>query len=132
MKISKRFIISTIIFALSSFLLSRVIWPDAAGAHMPSASLLPFFIFLAIVESLAFGIGMSLLIDYWEAGKKDQFACLAIVWPLISWRPHDNLHRVIDESNYVHLLFIEYGFHLTLIIAGFVLARYVMKNWMKS
>ena len=132
MKISKRFVISTIVFALSSFLLSRVIWPDAPGAHIPSASLLPFFIILAIVESLAFGIGMSLLIDYWEAGKKDQFAFLAIVWLLISWWPHDNLHRVIDESNYVHLLFIEYGFHLTLIIAGFVVARYVIKTFMKG
>ena len=132
MKISKRFIILTIIFAVLSFLLSRVIWPDPPGFHMPSASLLPFFIFLAIVESLAFGIGMSLLIDYWEAGKKDQFAFLAIVWLLISWWPHDNLHRVIDESNYVHLLFIEYGFHVTLIIAGFVLARYVIKEWAKK
>jgi hypothetical protein len=38
---------------------------------------------------------------------------LGIGWLMVSWWPHDNLQG---------LLFIEYGFHFTLMIAALVLA----------
>src|SRR6516164_7601141 len=44
-----------------------------------------------------------------------------IAWFLLSWWPHDNLH-LHNGLNLQGLLFIEYGFHVTLMIAGAVLA----------
>jgi hypothetical protein len=42
---------------------------------------------------------------------------LSIAWLLINWWPHDNLHRVIG-FDFARLIWIEYGFHVTLIAAG--------------
>jgi hypothetical protein len=46
---------------------------------------------------------------------------LSIGWLLVSWWPHGHLHQVMGE-NLQGLLYIEYGFHVTAIIAGLVLA----------
>ena len=46
---------------------------------------------------------------------------LCIIWLLISWWPHDNLHKH-NGLNLQGLLFIEYGFHVTLMIVGAILA----------
>ena len=40
---------------------------------------------------------------------------------MVSWWPHDNLH-LHNGMDLQGLPFIEYGFHVTLIIAAFVLA----------
>ncbi len=45
---------------------------------------------------------------------------IALPWMLVSWWPHDNLH-VHNGMNLQGLLYIEYGFHLTLIIASLIL-----------
>ncbi len=45
------------------------------------------------------------------------FNLLALIW----W-PHDNLH-ISNGNNLQGLLFIEYGFHFTLMIAALVLAH---------
>ena len=45
---------------------------------------------------------------------------LCIGWLLVSWWPHDNLH--IHTGSLQGLLYIEYGFHMTLILSGLVLA----------
>jgi len=46
---------------------------------------------------------------------------VSIAWFLLSWWPHDNLH-LHNGLNLQGLLFIEYGFHVTLMLAGAVLA----------
>jgi hypothetical protein len=46
---------------------------------------------------------------------------LSIGWLMVSWWPHDNLH-ISNSNNLQGLLFIEYGFHFTLMIAALVLA----------
>lgn len=51
-----------------------------------------------------------------------KLAYLSLSWLLISWWPHDNLH-LHNGMNLQGLLYIEYGFHLTLIIASLILAR---------
>ncbi len=45
---------------------------------------------------------------------------ISIAWFLISWWPHDKLHAF--NKTLEGLLFIEYGFHLTLLIGGCILA----------
>ena len=46
---------------------------------------------------------------------------LSIGWLMVSWWPHDNLHMHtgIDLQK---LLYIEYGFHVTLMVCAIVLA----------
>lgn len=126
----KWWIIITILGAVVSQALTPVFWPMATGGMpMPSASQLPFFIVLSLAESVTFGIGLAfllfgrkLVIKTAAASQKLAWAVyLSIGWLLISWWPHDNLHRVNGE-NMQGLLYIEYGFHLTLMIAGLVLA----------
>ena len=46
---------------------------------------------------------------------------LSIGWFLVSWWPHDNLH-IHNGMDMQGLLYIEYSFHVTLIIAALVLA----------
>ena len=46
---------------------------------------------------------------------------LSIGWLLVSWWPHDNLHMHVGEDPQ-GLLLLTYGFHLTLLLAGLVLA----------
>ena len=46
---------------------------------------------------------------------------LSVGWFLVSWWPHYNLH-LHTGLDLQSLLYIEYGFHVTLIFAAFVLA----------
>src|SRR3989338_6669344 len=121
-------ILLAIIFAAISFPLSRIIWPDPVGMVGPEPQLIPFFIVLSILESVALGVGMVILISYFSEGKKNMWTFLAAVWLLISWWPHDNLHRVNGDSNFFGLLMIEYGFHITLMISGLILATFVVRK----
>ena len=115
--------------ALVVFPLGRVIWKDPVEAMMPSSAQLPFFILLSVFESLAFGIGIWFLVRGWELiaaapGVSKRLACwtyASIAWSLVSWWPHDNLHRA-NGMDTVGLLRIEYGFHVTLIIASTIIA----------
>ena len=136
MKTKTKFIIITIIFAAIAFSLSRVIWPDTGmGMPAPSAAQLPFFIFLSVLEAVAFGIGVAFLTLGWkhikalmpEDNKGAMASFIAITWLLVSWWPHDNMHRVNGE-NLAGLLKIEYTFHFTLILASLVLAYYFWKR----
>jgi hypothetical protein len=46
---------------------------------------------------------------------------LSIGWLMVSWWPHGNPH-ISNGNNLQGLVFIEYGFHFTLMIADLVLA----------
>ena len=117
----------TALFAVPAMALGQVIWPPAPGSPEPSAGQLPFFIFLSVFEAVAFGLGISFLLFGFPAllrlargSRLRAWAMyLSVGWFLVSWWPHDNLHNGLDLQ---HLLYIEYGFHVTLIIAAVVLA----------
>lgn len=115
---------------LISFALTRVIWPDAPGAAQPSAGLLPFYIGVGLIESFAFGLGIAFLIfggrmmsSFGQNRGLTMLTYLSIAWLLINWWPHDNLHRVIG-FNFSRLIWIEYGFHVTLIAAAACVAYF--------
>lgn len=128
-------ILITAVFAIAAFPLGPIIWPSAPGMPQPSPAQLPFFAVLAAIESLLFGIGIAFLVLGWPRVRRitgsDRAAAmlqfLSLGWLLVSWWPHDNLHRHIGEE-YNGLLGIEYGFHGTVIIASLILAYYFWRT----
>jgi len=127
-----------IVITALSFLVTPKIWPMAAGGMRPTAMQLPFFILLSVIESLSFGVGVWFVIEGKKvlsaqaaASKKlITWAYLAAAWSLLSWWPHDNFHKANGE-NLQGLIYIEYGFHVTLIIAATILGVFfirVLKN----
>jgi len=52
-------------------------------------------------------------------------AHVSIAWLLFNWWPHDSLH-IYNGMNLAGLLVIEYVFHITLMIAGTVLAYFFL------
>ena len=129
MKTFTKVVIITLVFAIPAFLLGRVIWPPDPMLSTPTSMQLPFFIFLSALEAITFGLGVSFIIFVGPMIKlvptewrtKAWWSFMALTWLLVSWWPHDNLHQH-NGMNLQGLLYIEYGFHLTLIIAGFILA----------
>ena len=119
----------TVLIAAPAMVLGPVIWPPAEGGPEPTGGQLPFFIFLALMESVLLGLGISFLLfglPVVRAVSPDSKArawamYLSIGWLMVSWWPHDNLH-IHNGDNLQKLLFIEYGFHFTLMIAALVLA----------
>ena len=127
-----KFIAVIVVCTVGSFALTPVIWPFATAGGPPS-SLAPLFVVLGIFESLAFGVGVAFLIWGWpllqRVGQPYWLTLLAYVsigWYLVNWWPHDNLHRVIGVS-YGQLAAVEYGFHVTMQIAGGILALFFVR-----
>ncbi|MBI2056610.1 MAG: hypothetical protein HYT37_04535 [Candidatus Sungbacteria bacterium] len=130
MKFSKiKFVMITIVCALFALAMGRIFWPPSPLLPMPSAGQMPFFIIISAVEAIAFGVGVAFLalmrqsLQSMPGGqfKKALAGYISIGWLLVSWWPHDNLHLHIGHD-IQKLLYIEYGFHVTLVVAGLVLA----------
>lgn len=122
------------ILAILTIPLGIIIWPPAAGSPMPTSIQLPFFIGLSLFEGLSFGAGFYFLFDGLKLLKKfkvsDRLTTLthlAITWTIISWWPHDHIH-MHNGMDLTGLLFIEYGFHVTLIISGIIIAKFFYKT----
>ena len=121
--------IITLLFGVPAFVLGPVLWPPAGhGPELPAAQL-PFAIAIFAIEALGFGLGISFLALGLPAVRRAADGArtrawatyLSIGWLLVSWWPHDNLHMHVGE-NPQSLLFLTYGFHLTLLLSGLVLA----------
>lgn len=123
-----------VIFAALSFFVTPIFWPMSNSGMHPTSMQLPFLILLSVIESLSFGIGVWFLVE----GKKVlsapgavskslvRWTYVSICWMLLTWWPHDNLHKVNGE-NLQGLIYIEYGFHVTLIIAAVIAANFFLK-----
>jgi hypothetical protein len=119
----------TVVLAVPAFLLGPIIWPPAEGSPEPTAAQLPFFLFAAAFEAITLGLGVSFLlfgmpvVRRISSGSKPWAWAmyLGIGWLMVSWWPHTNLH-IHNGENMQGLLYIEYGFHFTLMIAGIILA----------
>lgn len=119
----------TIVLAIVTMVLGPILWPMAEGGAQPTSGQLVFFIVLEAIQCLAFGLGVSFLLFglplVRRASPNSRLMAwamyLSIGWLLVSWWPHGHLHQVVGE-NFQGLLYIEYGFHVTAIIAGLVLA----------
>jgi hypothetical protein len=138
MSTRNKVILITLLFAVPALLLGRQIWPPAAMSA-PDPALLPYFIVLSVFESLAFGLGISFLFVGWPlvqkiSGKSDtltKLAFVSIAWYLVNWWPHDNMHAHIG-MDMQRLLYIEYSFHVTMIIAAAILAYFFFTRVLRS
>jgi hypothetical protein len=119
--------------AVLALFLSRILWPMPAGAPTPSGAQLPFFMVLAILEALIFGVGVSFLAfglpivrrAAVRAGVPAWPVYLAIGWSLVSWWPHNNFH-LANGDNLTGLLAIEYAFHVSLYVTGLIIAWFFL------
>jgi hypothetical protein len=133
-----KWLIVTLVLAVIAFLASPNgplggFWRPSADFPQPTDAQLPLFILLNVAEALAFGFGISFLIFGYPlmqtilpASKRLTLAAhLSIAWLLFSWWPHDSLH-VANGLNLSGLLVIEYAFHVTLMVAGVILAYFLL------
>ena len=102
-------------------------------ALTPTRTQVDLFILLNVVESLVSAFGVAFLVFGYPlvqavapaSGTLTRLAHLAIAWVLINWWPHDGLH-VWNGINPTGLLWIDYGFHVTLMAAGLLLALFFL------
>ncbi|GAA4573462.1 hypothetical protein [Planotetraspora kaengkrachanensis] len=120
--------------ALATFALSRVVWPDPPGAITPSDDLLPYFLILSVVEALFFGAGVAYAIvgapvaRHTAKPTRPAWALyVSVCFMLLSWWPHDNLHRVLDHHDFAGLARIEYLFHVPLMAGAACVALYTLR-----
>ncbi len=128
MKTKWKIMIITIVVGATAFLLGPMIWSPSPDIK-PTAAQMPYMIVLSALEALVFGFGVAFIFYGWRfvkhlAGLRRNLVWaiyISLAWLLISWWPHDNLH--IHNALYINgLIAIEYSFHVTVIVAGLVLA----------
>jgi hypothetical protein len=138
MKLSAKVVAVTLIAAIVGFLTEShgplgAFWAPDPSFPLAAGLQIPLFMLLGAIEALAFGLGVSFLlfgypvlkgIGHATAGAT-RGAHLAISWILINWWAHDSLH-IHNGMDLNGLLRIEYGFHVTLIISGVLLARFFL------
>jgi hypothetical protein len=118
--------------------LGKLLWPLEAGSVQPEGHALGLLMLMGVLESLAFGVGISFLVFGWNwvkritVGRANATAVyLSIAWVLVNWVPHVSLHMhqgfPAQPSDFWGIIYIDYGFHLTMIIAGCVLALFFLK-----
>ncbi len=127
-------LITTLVLGITAFLAEPngplgAFWAPHPGVSEATGIQIPLFLILGLVEALTFGVGVSFLIFGYPLVKAigpasesmSRAAHLSIAWFLINWWPHDSLH-IHNGVELNGLLAIDYAFHITLIIAGLILA----------
>ena len=124
----------TIVVGVAAFFIGPQLWPFGHDVPMPPLGLRPLYMALSAIEALAFGFAVAFGIFGWSAIRDLQLGArwlngmlfVTLLWSLGNWWIHDNLHMHIglDMSR---LIYIEYGFHLTLLACPLVLAVSLMR-----
>lgn len=135
---TKGTVLSTAV-AVCAFILGPIIWPNPADGYMPTSGQMPFYMLVSAFEAVAFGIGLSFVVFGWPVFQKMRrshpqeslWVFIAAAWLLVSWWPHDNFHRANGHDT-LGLLYIEYAFHVTMIVAGIIIAAFLYKKWKDS
>jgi len=119
----------TLIIGAAAFLAGPKLWPMSPSVPQPPANLLPFYIALAAIEALAFGFAVAFALFGWSAVRQlplgapwlNKLLFVSLCWFTGNWWMHDNLHmHVALDMN--RLLYIEYGFHLSMLACVLILA----------
>jgi hypothetical protein len=120
-------ILVTLVVAILAMILGHIIWPPVEMGEPPSSVQTALLVFESSFEALGLGLGISFLIFGLPIVRRVALRLryrvwliyLSIGWGLISWWPHGNLHAS-NGDNMQRLLYIEYGFHLTLIATALI------------
>ncbi len=136
MKIQTKAAFVTLVLGLCAFLTEPhgplgAFWAPDPSVPQAVGVQVPLFMLLGVFEALAFGLGVAFLLFGYSPLKATfpvsaplaRAAHLSIAWLLLNWWAHDSLH-LHNGMNLNGLLGIEYVFHVTLIVAGAVLARF--------
>jgi len=118
----------TAIIAVPAFLVNPIIWPPAGPA--PTAAQMPYLIAMDVMQAVFLGLGVSFLVfglpimrRISPDSKTRAWAMyLSIGWLMVSWWPHIGMHVHNAPDNLQGLIYIDYLFHVPLMIAGAVLA----------
>jgi hypothetical protein len=124
-----RMLILTVVIGVAAFVVGPHIWPMAPDVPMPPANLLPGYIVLSATEALAFGFAVAFALFGWPAIRGlglgapwlNKWLFVTLCWFMGNWWMHDNLH-MHNAMNMHGMLFIEVGFHITMLICGVTLA----------
>ena len=127
-------VLAVLVVGILAFLLAPnapwTIWPKPADLMPPpTPTEVNLFMLLGVFDALSLGLGVACLIFGWRlvmqvaapARGRAAIIYVSTVWLLGNWWVHDALHMV-NGMNPTGLLRIEYGFHVTLILAGAALA----------
>lgn len=125
----------TLALALPALVLGPIIWPPDTHMGAPVGFQLALFILLAATEAITLGLGVAFffyglpLVRRMTHGsrRRNWATFFAITWLLISWWPHDNMHKH-NGMDLGGLLAIEYLFHVTMMVAGLILAYNLMQT----
>jgi hypothetical protein len=133
---TRRFLLITVVAAVAAFMLGpqaplgQLVWPATVDLDpAPAGAQVGLFMLLGVIEALAFGAGLAILIlgraivrRFVPPGRTGLATAthLALFWMLGNWWLHDGLHMVAGLHT-GPLLAVEYAFHVTLIAAAGVL-----------
>ncbi len=101
-----------------------------SGGPEPTGMQIALLMVIGVIQSFVFGLGVAFLIFGYplvSAAPVSRGLALAtylsIAWSLINWWPHSNLHQTTGED-FSSLIAIEYGFHVTTILAGLIVTYF--------
>jgi len=127
----------TLVFATAAFLLDgnaplgALLWPPAKGMPVPTSGQVALFMVYTVLRSIVFGVGAAWLLLGWSYVRRAAaslpsaaLAYVAVAWVTMNWVPHDNLHMAVGMDLNA-LIALEYGFHLSLMVAGLALMPFV-------
>jgi predicted membrane channel-forming protein YqfA (hemolysin III family) len=123
-------LVLTLIIAVPAFLVNPIVWSPAPGGPAPTTAQIPYLIALDVMQAVFLGLGVSFLLfglpimrSISPDSKTRAWAMyLSIAWLMISWWPHIGMHVSNAPDNLQGLIYIDYLFHVPLMIAGAVLA----------
>ncbi len=123
-----------VVAAVVAFVAGPVLFTPSTDLPAPSGTQLPWFVALAAIEAVVFGAGVAfaafgrgVVARIVTTPGRVTAIHLAITWALVSWWPHDGLHMVSGLS-IDGLLAIEYGFHVTMMVAAAVVVAALLRQ----
>jgi hypothetical protein len=130
-------VLITLVVTIPAFFVGHyIIWPWIMA---PTPGQMPFYMAESFIEALALGVGVTFLVFALPVVRRVEpelrlrawLLYLSIGWALVNWWPHGNLH-MSTAGNMQALLYIEWGFHVTLAISAAIAAYSfvsLMREW---
>ena len=121
-----------ILWTAASVPIGLAIWPPAAGT--PPGHVLPVIVIVSLFEGGSFALGVAFLVFggrvLGAAGRwtwLTSVTYVGIAWLLMSWWPHDGLHRSGFGRTFAGLATIDMAFHTTLILGTAVVTVFFIR-----